>query len=219
MSELPPSEKRRAAARERGDVAVSPLACAAGALGGAALALVWTSPSAQVIGFAKEMFARAAGGETGGALAQARGVLSSAVLPVALGAAVGALLVGVAQTRGLFALRAVGARPLVRGSRAVGWMLAAALAMLGVAAARAVLPALAHARGLAAVAWVARAAANATLPRVLLLFGAAGLGDWAWRRLRLERALRMTRAEAEAGRREEEADPRVAAEARRRAGS
>jgi flagellar biosynthesis protein FlhB len=219
VSELPPSEKRRAAARARGDVAVSPLACAAGALGGAALALVCTSSGVQLIGFAREMFGRAAAGETGGALAQVRALLSSALLPVALGAAAGALLVGVAQTRGLFALRAVGARPLVRGSRAVGWMLAAALAMLGVAAARAVLPALAHARGLAAVAWVARAAATATLPRVLLLFGAAGLGDWAWRRLRLERALRMSRAEAEAERREEEADPRVAAEARRRAGS
>jgi flagellar biosynthesis protein FlhB len=201
-------------------VAVSPLLCAAGALGGATLALVYASPGARLIGFARDAFAGAA--DPSHPAVTARDALSTVialVLPICAGAALGALAVGLAQTRGLFAPRAVGARPLVGGPRAVPWMLAAALALLGVGAARALLPSLRQAHGLIGVGLLARAAARATLPRVLLLFGAAGLGDWAWRRLRLERALRMTRAEAEAERREEEADPRLAAEIRRRGGS
>src|SRR5262249_49913506 len=102
MSELPPSERKRAAARARGQVAVSPLACAAGALGGAVLASFYGWPGAKLLGLARRAFG--GGDELGKVLHHAFSTSMAVVLPICLGAALGALAVGMLQTRGLFTL-------------------------------------------------------------------------------------------------------------------
>jgi flagellar biosynthesis protein FlhB len=215
--ELPASEGRRREARARGAVAVSPIACAAGALAGVALT-AWLGPGAgALLAFARRAFsAPAQPAHAAELLPAALETASSVITPIALGAAVGALAFGLVQTRGLFAPRAIGQRAPVRASRALPWALAAALALLAVSALRALLPALAGARELGTVGETLKSRLPPLGVRALILFAAAGLGDWLWRRARLERTLRMTRAEAEAERRRDEANPTVAAELRHR---
>ncbi|HEX9100546.1 MAG TPA: EscU/YscU/HrcU family type III secretion system export apparatus switch protein, partial [Polyangia bacterium] len=61
------------------------------------------------------------------------------------------------------------------------------------------------------------AAALASLTaRALVVVALAGLGEFAWRRARLAEALSMSRGEAERERREDQGDPRLRAEQRRR---
>jgi flagellar biosynthesis protein FlhB len=134
-----------------------------------------------------------------------------------LSAALGALAIGLAQTRGLFTLKAIGRRKdLEREGRSTAWALAACLVLLGVLVARELAVGFARSRGTDGAVTIVLHALGRLGPRALLLIAAAGLGDWAWRRLRLERALRMTRGEVERERREEEGDPRLKAERRRR---
>ncbi len=217
MAELAPSEKRRREARARGLVAVSPLATGAGALTGAVLAFLFGAPAAWArIG---ELGRRAFSAElpVDGALSEVMSVTARVALPVAIAAFVGALVAGLVQSGGLFTLGAIGRRNQNgREGRVMPWALAAALVMLGVLIARAVAAGLVRASGTDAVSAVMMEAFGRLAPRAILLVCAGGLGDWAWRRLRVERALRMSRADAERERREEEGDPRLRAERRRR---
>ena len=219
--ELPPSEKRRREARARGQVAVSRLLTGAGAAVGAVVALAFTGGAAaeRVLQLARRAFAGELSSEL--ALAELAATVARVALPVALLAWLGAAAVGLAQSGGLFTLGAFqrsggaderGERP----SRAIPWALVVALVLLGLMVARTIGAALARADGIPAATAIVQDALSRLVPRALLLLAAAGLADWAWRRLRLERALRMTRAERERERREEEGDPRLAAERRRR---
>lgn len=255
MSTQPASEKRRREARARGQVAVSPLLCGAGALAGAALGLAWSWKSARdallalagrawsgaASAGAQSWSSLAAGGAaasgTGAGEAGASGALAGGVgasfapvvgldevlagvaqvaVPIALAGLLGALLIGLAQTRGLLAGRAIGQPALARPPRLLPWALVVALVAIAYHRAQQLLGPLAQAGAVGPVAALAQEALAGGAARALLLFGGFGLGDWAWRRARLERALRMTRAELEQERREEEADPRMKAERRRR---
>jgi flagellar biosynthesis protein FlhB len=217
MSELPPSESRRREARAQGRVARSPLASGAGALAGAAFAL-WASSGAGALlsGYATRMWSGQA--EPGDALTTGLAVAARVVLPIALAAWAGGWLIGLAQTRGLFTLGAFGRRKRDPAERAaaVPWALATALVLLAIMAARHLGTALSRAATLDATRAAVLDGVAALLPRALLLLVAAGLGDWAWRRVRLDRSLWMTRAERDRERRQQEADPRLRAEARRR---
>jgi flagellar biosynthesis protein FlhB len=214
----PASERRRQEARAEGFVPASPLVPATGALAAGAFAAWWTAPAAAA------RLTELARGAFGGAidpLDAARGLASTVAhvaLPIAVAAFAGGALAGVAQTRGLFALGAF-RRPAREDDVAlplVGWGLAAALVLLAVAGARATLRGLAFAGSAADAASVVTAALRAFVVRALLVSAGAALADWAWRRLRWERALSMSRADVERERREEEGDPRLRAERRRR---
>lgn len=186
---------------------VSPLLSAAGALAGAvvAVAAVAAERSPPLLARAVEAFSgRLDPATAAGSLV---GELGGLVLPVAGGAFVGALLVGMAQTRGRLRLRARLADR--RERQTMPWALAAALMVAVVMTARAVAPSLARTEGLAAALSSSWDALARLAPRALLLFFAAGLADWALGRLGRDRA--------ENGERDRDrADPRLAAERRRR---
>ncbi len=131
--------------------------------------------------------------ETG--LREALSLVAFIVLPIGVAALACAAAAGAAQTRGLvdagrFFAPAHGddeaALPLV------GWGLAAALVLFAVSSGR---QALAGMTALPSL-WL----------RALLLCGAAGAADYLLRRARVERSLRMTRAERRAEERQEEGD-------------
>jgi flagellar biosynthesis protein FlhB len=220
VSEFPASERRRREARAHGQVAVSGIACGAGALVGAVLAGHAGGATARLVAFARSAFAATPGDEQLRASAVALvSTVAAVIAPVLAGALLGALFVGLVQTGALFAPRAIGRRDgHLREERPVlsRWLLAIGLAAVGLTTMRDAMPLFARADGLVSATLVLRDAFLALVPRALILFALAGLGDWAWRRVRLERSLRMTRAEREAERRQDEADPRVAQELRRR---
>jgi flagellar biosynthesis protein FlhB len=202
MAELPPTPRRREEARRAGQVTHSPLLTAAGALAAGALAAVAIAgPAARRLA---ELFRRGMTGQipVDKGLWQGLSVVSYIVLPIAVAALAGAAAAGVAQTRGLFTLGAFGRRAPEEENGMVGWALAGALMLFAVLAGRNAL------LGLPAL--------NGLWPRAVLLFGAAGAADFLLRRARLERSLSMTRAERRAEQREEEGDPRLKAERRRR---
>lgn len=208
------SERRQRAARQAGEVAVSPLLTWAGALGAAGIALVVTGPAAAArLGLLLERAFQAR--ELAGLGTLALQTFARVALPVLIAAWLGALAVGLVQTRGLVTLGALGRRRRERGT-ALRWALAAALMILAIGAVHDVLSALGRAAAPRTAAQAVRDALGRLGPRALLLVFAAGLGDWAWRRLRLERSLEQTRAERARERREDEGDPQVKAEARRR---
>jgi flagellar biosynthesis protein FlhB len=219
---LPPTEKRRREAREAGQVPATPLAPAAAALVAGAL-IAWATGGGAVERIASLARAAWSGLDPGAAASLIVPTVARVALPLALGAWLAAVAVGALQTRGLFSLAAFRRttreppEPERDGAlRPVAWALAIALSVLVLVSVRSTARALASAQGLAGAAQVVAAAARTLLPRALLLIAAAALGDWAWRRLRHERALLMTRAEVERERREEEGDPRLRAERRRR---
>jgi flagellar biosynthesis protein FlhB len=218
VAELPVSERRRSEARARGEVAVSPLATGAAALFGGGLALFITArgAGARLASFAEQAFSGRL--ESAGAFGHLLGLVARLVLPVALSAFGAALLAGLAQSRGLFTLGAFGVRrrdpdealPLMP------WGLALALAMAAALAARPLAAALARADGMRAATAAALSALSSLAPRVLALLTAGGLADLALRMVRLDRSLGMSRAEQDRELREEEGDPQLKAEQRRR---
>jgi flagellar biosynthesis protein FlhB len=217
---LPPTEKRRDEARAAGRVVVTPLGSAAAALAAGAL-IAWatsTGGAGRVVALARQAWSGSLDGAA--AMALALPALARVALPIALGAWLAALALGALPTRGLLTLGAFRRSGEARGDehalQPVAWALAAALLALALVELRSTARGLAHAEGLAGAARVVLAALAALVPRALLLVGAAALGDWAWRRVRHERALLMTRAELERERREEQGDPRLRAERRRR---
>jgi type III secretion protein U len=209
----PPSARRLREARARGEVAHASLLSAAAALAAAALALALTArpAAARLIALAQKAWSGAG---------DARDILPSLAalaLPIVLAAAVGAFVAGLAQTRALFAWGALGRRgddgePL----GATSWAAAAALVLVLVGGGRALVASLGRADGALAAATATLAALGSLTARAVVVIALAGLGDFAWRRARLRAALSMTRAEVERERREDEGDPRLRAEQRRR---
>jgi flagellar biosynthesis protein FlhB len=213
---LPPSSRRLREARERGEVAHSPLLSTAAALTAGALAVAWSArgTTAALLSLAQACWSGAASVPT---WATTMTTLAQLLAPVAL-AVVAALVAGLAQTRFLLAWGALG-----RNSRGddeplplFGWVAAAALLLAALASGRAALAALARSDSSGAVVAAASAALAGFVPRALVLLALAGAGELAWRRARLFGALAMTRAERERERREDEGDPRLRAEQRRR---
>ena len=213
MSDLPPTPARRREARARGDVAISPLLVAGGALGGAglAIALAW-----QRIVASLTALATASIGESPESVPW-RAALWWCLLPALGGALIGALATGIVQTRALFTFGTLGWRREARPSVWLGLLLGGGVLVLALLALRALVAALilAPPRLDAVVAAFTNTAA-AYAPRVLLLVAAVGLAELGRRRASLERALSMTRAERRAEARSDGPDPRVRAETNRR---
>ena len=215
---IAPSPRRVREARARGEVAYAPLLSTAAALGAAALAVALTARPAAARLSALARAAWGGGLDATTALGRLVPALAALALPVVLAALAGALGAGLAQTRGLFAWGALAGRRRDddEGLGATTWAAALGVALVLLAAGRALVAAVARADGLAVVAAQAAEAIAGAAPRAIVVVALAGLGDWAWRRSRLWTALSMTRAEAERERREDEGDPRLRAEQRRR---
>jgi flagellar biosynthesis protein FlhB len=217
---LPPSAKKLREARARGLVAHSPLLSAAASLaaGAAALALTARPTAARLLALARHCWGEGAASTF--RVADLASLVASIVLPVVLSACIAGWVVGLVQTGALFSLRALARRgPFPGDDRAlptVAWAAAAALVLIAVGAARSWVAALAHAEGLSAGRAATVGALASWTWRALVLLALAGVADWAWRRVRLHRSLAMTRAERERERREDEGDPRLRAEHRRR---
>lgn len=214
---VPPSPRRLREARARGEVAHAPLLSAAAALAGAAVAtaLMARPAAARLMALGRAAW----GGELDGAAALERVLptVAAVALPIAMAAAAAALAAGLAQTRFLFAWGAFARRrDEDEGLAATTWAAALATALVLLAAGRALVAALARADATATVLAATVDALEGAVPRAILVVALAGLGDFAWRRARLLDALSMTRAEAERERREDEGDPRLRAEQRRR---
>jgi flagellar biosynthetic protein FlhB len=215
---FPPSAKRLREARAEGNVAYSPLLATAAALAAGTLALALTARAAA--GRVTALARRAWGGGAPVHAADIVPTLTALLWPVLLAIVAAALLAGLAQTRGLFAWRALG-RPRRDGDDEevlplLAWAAVLLLAVLLVGPLRALLVAGARATTLDGAVAAALRGLGALAPRALVVLALAGLGDFAWRRARLMDALAMTRAERERERREEEGDPRLRAEQRRR---
>jgi type III secretion protein U len=189
---LPPTPQRLAEARAEGRVAVSPILSAAGAIGGATLALGGVETH-----FAQGLAVAMVAGRDPGAIAWATlTTLAWTLLPVVAAAAAGAILVGLAQTGFLFAPKALGFRAGEISLAELGGRLLMTIVALAVAA-------LVFRELLRAPPSDPRA----LLPGIALLLGGFGLADWARRRHGLHAALRMTREEVDEERRQAEGDP------------
>jgi hypothetical protein len=164
------------------------------------VALAWRAPGAvaRLVALARAAWG---GGAPPPTLTSALSAVAWAALPVALAAATAALLAGLVQTRFAWAWGALG-RPRRSDDEPLPLVGAVAAALLALAL-------LAGGRALAA-------ALGSLVPRALALRALAGAVEWARRQARLTEALSMTRAERERERREEEGDPRLRAEQRRR---
>ncbi|HEX4461010.1 MAG TPA: EscU/YscU/HrcU family type III secretion system export apparatus switch protein [Polyangia bacterium] len=215
---LPPSPRRLREARARGEVAHAPLLSTTAALAAAALAIAWTAPTAAARLVA---LARAAWSGTTPATTLAESALATLVrlfAPIAVAALLAAVIGGLTQTRFALAWGALGRR--VRGDDEplplIGWLAAAATALAASTCARAALAALARSDGTGAALAAATTALAAFVPRALTLLALGGVGELALRQSRLTASLAMTRAERERERREDEGDPRLRAEQRRR---
>lgn len=171
--------------------------------------------------------------ELAGALVEALGSIARLSLAPALAAAGGALGAGLLQTGGLIApgvlrprwervdpargfgrLLGPGALPtaLLPAGQAAATVAVGGMVLLGLAPSLVRLPRLAPGGAAAVVA----AAARAEFLAVLGLLAAAGSAGLVLARWRHHRALRMTRAEVERDLREDQGDPRLRAERRRR---
>jgi flagellar biosynthesis protein FlhB len=215
---IPASDKKRRAARREGDVPASPLVPAAAGWLGAAVALATTARGSAALVAAWSRRAFAGDVELSRVLYDALALLARVALPVVVAAWLLAALAGAAQTRGLFTLRALRRRqPDDDGARSVvGWLLALGFVALLATVLRDLARALAHLRTVDQAARLVAETAGSLAPRAVLLLAAFALGDLALRWFAWERALQMTRAEVERERREEEGDPRLRAERRRR---
>jgi flagellar biosynthetic protein FlhB len=220
-----PTPRRRAEARARGEVAVSPMLLGAGALVGAAVA---GSASIRAAGGQLAAFARAAfGGDLAArgpsaAMNDALIVAAGLALPILLGAIGGALAAGLVQTRALFTLRALGRRDRSRidatsGSTPLRAAVALAIVLLAVVAARSIGAAIARAPSVEAAASAVGRIALPLGARMLALVALVGVLELLLARRRLDRALTMSREERRRERREEGGDPRLRREVRARA--
>lgn len=233
----PPSPRRLRQARRRGDVPVSRALVGLGAttLGLAALLALLPSLAREEAAELRRALITAVSGAEPARLDLTLGALARvgrlAAWP-ALAACAGALLVGVVQSGGLFAPEAIRLRwerldpaaglgrllsPAGLARAAFGTAVACAALALGLvhlADRAALLSQVPRMRAGAAVGEAARAVGS-TLPALLALLAAAGLGDLLLQRHRNMKALRMTRAELERDRREDDGDPRQRAERRR----
>jgi flagellar biosynthesis protein FlhB len=210
---LPPSPRRLREARARGEVAHAPTLTTAAALAGGALAVVLTArpAAARLMTLARASWS---GTATVGELMPA---LSAMILPIALAAFGAALTAGLAQTRFNFAWDAIGRRrDEPEPSAATSFAAAAALVLVALGGGRALVASLGRADGWAQAANVTVTALGALTARAIVVVALAGLGEFAWRRQQLLDALSMSRGEAERERREDEGDPRLRAEQRRR---
>jgi flagellar biosynthesis protein FlhB len=210
---LPPSARRLREARARGEVAHAPTLTAAAALAGGALALVITGPAAaaRILTLARSSWSGAA---TADALMPA---LMATILPVALAVFAAALAAGLAQTRFNFAWGAFGRRSdEPEPWAATSFAAAAALVLIACGGGRALVGTLGRADGWPAAAHATLTALGALGARAMVVVALAGLGEFAWRRAQLLDALSMSRGEAERERREDQGDPRLRAEQRRR---
>ena len=99
---------------------------------------------------------------------------------------------------------------------ATSFAAAAALVLVALAGGRTLVASLGRAEGWATAANVTATALGGLAARALVVIALAGLSELAWRRTRLIAALSMSRADAERERREDEGDPRLRAEQRRR---
>lgn len=221
---FPPSQRRREEARRRGDVAVSPVLVGWVALLAAVLSVGLTGPAiaGRLSAFTRRSIAAGFGRDPVPAalLDESVGLLIGCLGPVLLAAWAAAVAAGVVQTRGLLTLAPLA--PDLRRRPADGALRALALAVIAAAATALALRMegdLALRAAAAPGAWVLGATLEA-LARVALRVGlvmvAAGGVDLLMRYQRRERGLLMTRGEVERERRDEEGDPRLAAERRRR---
>jgi flagellar biosynthesis protein FlhB len=210
---LPATPRRLREARARGEVAHAPTLTAAAALAGGALALAMTAQpaAARILTLARASWS---GTATVGELVP---TLVATILPIAGAVFVAALAAGLAQTRFNFAWGAIGRRSdEPEPWAATSFAAAAALLLVALGGGRALVAALGRADGWAAAANVTVSALGALAVRSILVVALAGLGEFAWRRARLLESLSMSRGEAERERREDEGDPRLRAEQRRR---
>lgn len=210
---LPPSARRLREARARGEVAHAPTLTAAAALAGGALAVAMTArpAAARLVTLARASWSGTA------TVNEIVPTLLATILPIAGAVFVAALVAGLAQTRFNFAWGAIGRRSdEPEPWTATSFAAAAALVLVALAGGRALVAALGRADGWATAADVTATGLGALTARAIAVVALAGLGEFAWRRTQLYDALSMTRGEAERERREDEGDPRLRAEQRRR---
>ena len=207
-----PTPRRLQDARRAGDVPISPGLNAWAALAGASLALVATAGGAlaALAVFSRDVWGRSVH-EPVALLASATALLARITVPVLAAAFLAAVLMGVVQTRALFAW-CLGSRGRARPSawpplRALLWAIAAGL--VAVAALRPTVRPLLGLFGASPGRFAEGLAASALAWLGPLLFAAAGLAvvdllvrRWLWRR-----RLRMTAREVRREQREEEGDP------------
>lgn len=219
MSDQAPSEARIRRARGSGAVPFSPALAAAAAWLAAAAAFAATSGMLRerLVTLARHAFAGDGGADL--LVGEAWRALAFGLLPL-VAALAAALAIGLVQTRFLIAAPVGdGERRPRRGALDEG-----ALLPLAVAAATVVALALALRRELPPVLATAGAPLLSSTARALIrvairagmVLAAVGVADFLRRRVAWERALRPSRAEAERERREEQGDPRLRAERRRR---
>ncbi len=232
-----PTARRLREARRRGEVSVSRELCGAAALlaGLAMLAATGPALAAELARLVRSALAEAvspAAPTPAAALVRASAALARAALPPCAAAGLSGLAAGLLQSGGLFTLEAVrprlerldpvrGLGRLFSGARLTSLALGLFKATLAVVAAAslggaALRPALGATR-LAAAPLLRLGAAVAL--RLALGLGAVlallGLVELLAARRRQRRALMMTRAEVQRERRDDEGDPRLAAERRR----
>ncbi len=199
-----PNERQHADARRRGEVALSPLLCGAAALG-AGTATLLLGGDGGILKLARAAWSGSV------AMHEVWGVLARLVGLPLLAAVGAALLLGLVQTRAIVVApwRSVRSpRPTLVAR--VGWW-AIALASLALA----LRPELDLLRAPIALT-LALAAAGRIAVRMAGLLVLVGLVDWALRRAQLARRLEMSRAEIARQQRDEEGDPRLGSERRRR---
>ncbi len=128
------------------------------------------------------------------------GVFLRAAGPILVAALASAWMVGLVQTRGLFALGAFASRRRPASpTRWLGWLAGLGAALIVAGTARGVLSALAHTAGSPTeVTAAVLTALGRLLPRLLLFVLGVGLVELGRARIRLATSLRMTRAEQKA---------------------
>ena len=216
-----PTARQQREAWQRGDAPMSRLLVAAGGFVAALVALEWSAGRGWSALADLARHAWAGQGDAEALVAQARQMGLVIVAPVAAAAVGGALLVGLAQTRGLLlpGARSDGEVSGSRSERLAGaWryaLISSAVVLLATGLERASLGRAVAAHGRQSLLLV-----TASLFHVCLRVGSwmivVGLADYLLRRARWLEAHRLTRAEAESARREDEGDPRLALERRRR---
>lgn len=219
-----PTPGRHARARAAGQIAVSHELTAAAASLGLCLAVVVCAKAlvgGLLLLMRESLAACARDTDPWAALRGALGTLCSVLVFPVVAMLAGALLVGVAQTRGVWSWAWAGRR---RGGRGLGFWAGRDLSVAGTILAKVILM-LAAAALCVGWAWPGgRPAVVAAMLDLMLAVAsrvglglavaslALGLADYLWHWQRQRRALRMTRHEARREHREDEGDPVLKAE-------